>query len=168
MFFKKKTNQRQRGGNNSTNVQVAGDFHSGVTYEDVRKIALDVFKGNFYDLAGNAGKVAQERAEQITENVINDVFENAPELGAKFEDPAVQYSLFNAQREYAKIGDVELEQQLRSLLIERIKSEERSLKQIALDEAINVLPKLTKEHIQIMTLIVSLLYVRHFVTALNH
>jgi hypothetical protein len=64
--------------------------------------------------------------------------------------------MFNTQKkEYAKTGDVDLKEQLLDLLIQRIDSDERSLKQVVLDEAIILLPKLTKDQINLLTLLFS-------------
>lgn len=49
-----KNNQDQRSGDNSTNVQAGGNVTIvGVTYNEVRQIAADVFKANFLTLQGS-------------------------------------------------------------------------------------------------------------------
>lgn len=154
-------NMKQQGGDGSNNIQVNGNMNVGVSYESARQIALDVFKANFYDFTEKAAQKAMERAEEMTEKLVNEFFDKIPHLSHKLEEPSIQSSMFNAQKEYAKTGDKELEGQLLDLLINRIDSEERSLKQIVLDEAILVLPKLTKEHVNILTLILSAVHLNH-------
>ena len=147
---------QQEAGNDSTNIQIAGNVNVGISVDQARQIALDVFKANFYEFSEKAAKKALERAEEITEDFVNKFFTETPHLISKLEEPAVQSSMFNAQKEYAKTGDKELEERLLELLVARIDSEERSLKQIVLDEAILIIPKLTNDQLDILTLIFSI------------
>jgi hypothetical protein len=151
---------RQESGNDSTNIQ-AGSITIGVTFTEAKEIALEVFKANFYDLSQAAAQKAIERAQEITEAFLKRVYEEIPHLTEKLNEPSIQSSLFNAQKEYAKSGGKELEAQLLSLLIARIDSEEKSLKQIVLDEALLVLPKLTDEQINLLTLVFSAANLNH-------
>mgnify|MGYP000117896027 CR=1 FL=1 len=63
--------QVQKGGANSTNIQVEElSVVQGLTYPEVRQVAIDVFKANFYDLAGEAKAIASDRAEKVTEDFL--------------------------------------------------------------------------------------------------
>lgn len=146
---------KQKTGDNCTNIQVSGNMVSGITYEDAKQIALDVFKANFIDLSKRAKDLAIQRAEEITNEFVKSFFEKIPQLSFKLEEPGVQDSIFTIQKEYAKNGDKEFGEQALELLIERIKTEEKGWDQIALDEALRILPKLTHEHIQTLSLILS-------------
>ncbi|MFR9546296.1 MAG: LPO_1073/Vpar_1526 family protein [Rikenellaceae bacterium] len=149
-------------GDNSTNTMIAGDVNiSGITYSEARQIALDVFKSNFYELAQVARSIAENRAEEITNKLIDRLYAELPQHINKLNTPAVQYSIFNIQKEYAKTGDENLQDKLLDLFAKRISAEERSLEQITLDEAIEVLPKLTQDQINALTLIFSVIYCRH-------
>lgn len=152
---------KQESGDNSENVQIGGNVNIGVTAAEARQIAIDVFKANFYTFSEKAAKKALERAEELTDEFIAKFYVKIPELESKLQEPSVQSSMFNTQKEYAKSGDSELKEQLLNILIERINSEERSLKQIVLDEVLTILPKLTKEQINVMTLIFSAVYINH-------
>jgi hypothetical protein len=152
---------KQEGGDDSANIQVGGNITIGLTYIEVRQIFLDLFKANFYDLSQTAAQKAAERAQEITDDFLKRFYEEIPHLMEKLREPSVQSSLFNAQKEYAKTGDRELETQLINLLIARIDSDERSLKQIVLDEALLVLPKLTDEQVNLLTLVFSASNLNH-------
>ncbi len=152
---------KQEAGDGSNNVQVNGNVTVGISYNDARQIALDVFKANIYEFTEKAAQVAAERANSFNDALINKLFKDIPQLTQKLEEPSVQSSMFNAQREFAKTGDFDLENRLLDLLVERINSEERSLKQIALDEALLVLPKLTNEQINILTFLLSAVDLSH-------
>lgn len=148
-------------GDYSSNIQVAGNVNLGVSVAEARQIALDVFKANFYEFSEKAARKALERAEEITDNFIEHFYSKIPHLEEKLQEPSVQSTMFNTQKEYAKTGDKDLKEQLLDLLIQRIDSEERSLKQIVLDEAITIIPKLTQDQINILTLVFSAVYYNH-------
>jgi hypothetical protein len=49
--------QEQKSGNESINIMIGGDVNNGLTsemYSLVKVIAMDVYKANFYELAGEA------------------------------------------------------------------------------------------------------------------
>ena len=137
----------QISGKNSTNIQISGDLIVGVSIESAKQIALNVFKDNFLELSEKASNTALARAEEIVNEFISTLYEENQYVMDKLQEPAIQYSLFNVQREYAKTGDVGLKEQELKLLIARIGAKERSLKQIILDEAIETLPKLSLEQL---------------------
>lgn len=137
--------QTQSGAESSTNYQAGGDIViHGLTREDVKEIALAVFKDNFLELRGLAEDVALARADRITTEFLSKLFREAPEAAGKFGDPDIQRSIYNAQREYACSGEEDLEQVLIDLLIDRVKQNGRSLRTLALNEAITAAPKLTE------------------------
>jgi hypothetical protein len=149
--------QSQKGGENSTNIQ-AGELTviQGMTYLDVRQVALDVFKSNFYELAGKAINIASERAEQVTEDFLRKLQIENPDGFAKAQDPDFQCALYTVQKEYAKTGDEDLGGLLVDLLVDRSKQDQRDILQIVLNESLSVAPKLT--HDQLACLAVTFLF----------
>ena len=125
----------------------------GPTYEDIKAIALDVYKANFYQLSPKANPIAYERAEHFTENFLRRFYAESPQLVNKLEEPSVQSSIFEVQKECAKAGDIDLEKILIELLLQRIEADERSLKQIILAESLLITPKLVRFHLDALTLI---------------
>ena len=63
----------------------------------------------------------------------------------------MQHALFSAQKEYARTGDKDLESLLVDILVDRAGATERNIKQIVLDEALSVAPKLTSEQMDALT-----------------
>ncbi|MDR0332638.1 MAG: hypothetical protein LBI15_04165 [Dysgonamonadaceae bacterium] len=137
----------------SSGIQVAGNLITGVSIEDAKQVALDIFKDNFLILSEQAANTALVRAEELVNEFILTLYDRYQNYIHKLQDPAIQYSLFNVQRDYAKSGDSELKKQQLYLLIERTISEERTLKQIVLDEAIETLPKLAAEQLNFLSFI---------------
>jgi hypothetical protein len=141
-------NQKQSGGNNSTNIQAESiTLVQGVSYTEVKDIALQVFKSNFYELAGEAKQIARTRAEEITEQFLQKL-KAQNEVGFKqAQDPDFQNALFTVQKQYARSGDKELGDLLVDILVDRTKHGQRSILQIVLNESLEVAPKLTEDHL---------------------
>lgn len=148
------TEMVQKGGSRSTNVQVQTvNVSSGLTYVDVKHIAEDVFKQNYLTLSTEAGEIARERAEEITNKFIEKLKKENPEGIKQVKDPDFQFSLFELQKEYAKYGEDDLGELLVNLLVSRTKENGRNIRQIVLDEAIKVASTLTKEQIDTLSII---------------
>lgn len=150
--------QEQQGGDYSTNVQAGNDVNLqqnnyGLSYRDVKEVALDVFESNFSRLSKAAQQVAKERAEEITTAFLDELQEKAPEAIDSMKEPDMQYALLMAQKEYARTGDQNLSEVLVDILVERSKLQERSLMQIVLNESLEIVPKLTNTQLNILSLI---------------
>ena len=137
--------QRQEGGRESSNYQAGRDLvvQSGASIEEVRQISLDVFRENFLELRGVAEDVAKARAEAITNAFLEKLEQQGSADLANASDPDLQRAIFDAQREYACSGEEDLETALVDLLVDRAGRLDRSVQTIALNEAINAVPKLT-------------------------
>lgn len=162
--------QEQNASEGSTAIQAGGDVtitNSGLTYSEVRQIALDVFFANFYVLAGYAKETARERAEEITEAFLRKLQAENPEGLEKSNDPDFQYSLFNVQKEYARNGDKDLGGLLVDLLVDRSKQPQRDILQIVLNESIITAPKLTENQLAALAVIFLFKYTQTFSNA-NH
>lgn len=134
----------------STAIQAGHDLsitNVGLSYTEVRQVALDVFRANFYELAGVAKDVARNRAEEITEDFLKKLNMENPAGLKKSEDPDFQYALFTVQKEYAKTGDKDLGDLLVDILVDRSKQDSRNIMQIVLNESLKTAPKLTDIHL---------------------
>lgn len=159
--------QKQEGGDNSKNIQVIGDVTCGISYTEARQIALDVFNANCQKMMSEAAQTAEKRANEIVDDFIKKLFEEYPELSVRLKEPSIQYSAFSVIKNYVKTGDTELKERMLRMLIQRMEAKERSMEQIVLDEAIEVLPKLTQDHINILSLVLSSIYIIHHITNLE-
>ena len=100
--------QEQNVAEGSTAIQAGGNVtitKTGLTYAEVRNVALDVFRANFYELAGVAKETAKARAEEITEGFLSKLQKEYPAGLEKSHDPDFQFALFTVQKEYARNGD---------------------------------------------------------------
>ena len=140
----------QKGGENSTNIQVENiNISQGITYSDseAHKIACDVYRSNFLKLSKEAAEVAQARAEKITKKFLMPLHKEYAKGLENAKNPDFQRALFTVQKEYALTGDDELGDLLVDLLIDRTKQDNRSLLQIVLNESLSVVPKLTNDQL---------------------
>lgn len=154
--------QNQRAGDSSLNIQADNvTLASGLSYPEVRQVALDVFEANFYKLAGVAQETARLRAEEITDKFISELKARNPEGAAESQDPDFQYSLFTAQLGYARSGEEKLADLLVDLLVDRSKQKENGLLRIVLNESLQVAPKLTSDQLAILSVVFSLKYTKY-------
>ncbi|PZO18424.1 MAG: hypothetical protein DCE87_02090 [Betaproteobacteria bacterium] len=148
--------QAQIVGDGATAVQAAGNVsitQVGLSYSEVRDVALDVFRSNFYQLAGPAMETARARAEEITESFLKKLQADHPEGFSKGQDPDFQHALFTVQKEYARNGDKELGDLLVDLLVDRSKQDQRDILQIVLNESLNTAPKLTDSQLAVLAIV---------------
>lgn len=146
--------QKQVAGDGSTNIQSGTiTIHQGISYKDVKEIALDIFNANFLKLSQNAAEIATKRAEELTENFLKKLQKEAPSSIKSMENPAMQMGLYAAQRAYAKTGDKDLGEILIQILVDRAQLEKRELEQIILEESLNIAEKLNSEQFDFITLV---------------
>lgn len=158
---------KQESGEDSVNIQgITGKNVSvsinGISYSEARLIAQDVFDANFYKLSSEANQIAHKRAEELIDDFLKKLSANKPDNLFAVKNPDMQFMIYSAQKEYARSGDKALEEMLVDVLLERAKVNERNLKQIVLNESLNVIPKLTSNQLDTLSLIFILKYTRNF------
>jgi hypothetical protein len=162
--------QDQNVAKESIAIQAGGNVSiitTGLTYAEVRDVALGVFRENFYKLAGIAQDTAEIRAREITENFLVKLQKEFPPGLEKSNDPDFQYALFTVQREYARNGDKDLGALLVDLLVDRSKQGQRDILQIVLNESLNTAPKLTENQLAALSIIFLFKYTQSLGVA-NH
>lgn len=136
--------QSQRGGDDATNLQVGRDVvvHQGTSLEEVREIALGVFRDNFLELRGIAEDIARARVDKITEDFVEKLQAQPAAALQSVADPDMQRAIYNAQVGYACSGDDDLEEALVEMLVDRAGVDRPGMRRIVLNEAITAVPKL--------------------------
>jgi hypothetical protein len=153
---------KQEGGENSTNLQGQSIvINQGISYQDAKNIAIDVFKSNYLELSEKAASTARQRAEELVDDFITQLQERSPQAINSMEEPGMQHAIFTAQKEYAKTGDKDLSDMLVDILVDRAAQQERNLKQIVLDESLATVPKLTSNQLDTLTIIFLIKYSRN-------
>ena len=148
---------QQTNSEGSNGYQAKGDINitttnTGITYTEARQISIDLWHANALQLSQEAGQLAQQRAEDLFEEFLAKITDKDPNLLNALRDPGMQMALYSAERDYAKTGDKDVSKMLIDILAERAANQTRNLGQIALDESLTVVPKLTEEHLDALTL----------------
>lgn len=151
----------QTSGANSRCIQVMGDYHGGLSYNDARQVALDVFKANSSVYTEIAKRTIDERVTDITDDIFTMIYNELPNTVEKLVEPAVQDTLLKVQKEYAKNNDPALKERLIELLKNRLKADERDMETVVLDEALEIMPKLTSTQLNILSLHLAVLRIVH-------
>lgn len=143
------TEQSQRGGANSTNVQV---IQAGPTTAELRVLVLDIVQAELYRYQQVGEATAHSRYEKITDDVLRMVASKGAGAAAAFADPDIQYSTATVGREYARAGDDDLGEVLVGLLGDRIDAKSRSLLAVVLNDAIQIAARLTDRELDALSL----------------
>lgn len=151
----------QTAGNDSKNLNVMGDYHEGLSYKDARQVALDVFRANSSVYTEIAKKTIEERVVNITDDIFTMIYSELPDTVEKLVEPAVQDTLLKIQKEYAKNDDPALKERLIVLLKNRLKVDEKDMETIVLDEALEIVPKLTSTQLNVLSLHLTALRISH-------
>lgn len=146
-------NKAINAGDGSTNIQgkTVNVTNNGLSYSEVKEVAMDVFKSNFYELGESAAKTARERAEQMTNDYLEKLEKVSPNSISNVNDPDVQYAIYSAQMHHARLGNKEISKLLVDILVNRTKIVDETLMRLVLNESIEVIPKLTLRQIDALT-----------------
>jgi len=148
--------QSQQGGANSTNIQ-AQTVVVGLSYSEVRDVALDVFRENFLILRDLAMSTAEDRARVFIERLIAEMQSSSGSPPESMGEPAMQSALYEAQKAYALSGDEVLSDVLVRLLVDRAGNDDKDLAQVVQQQALEVVPKLTTPQIHTLAVLFTIL-----------
>lgn len=144
---------------NSTVNQAKGDInninnnYNGLQIKDVVPLVQALVKSELEVCKLQAENKVLHRFNEFTESLESELDKKVSDKISRFAEPAMQFATREATVGYLKSGDPEEREALIDLLIERVKEEERTSKQFLIDEAIKVLPKLSRENLAVLTLI---------------
>ncbi|MEK3821358.1 LPO_1073/Vpar_1526 family protein [Cytobacillus sp. FSL W8-0315] len=143
-------------GDHSTNIQgnkVTVNQQSGLDYLQVRQVAMDVFKSNFYDLGDKVEKLVNDRAEEVLNKYLTKLEEESPEAVENTVDPDVRYAIYEVQKSHARRGENDISDLLVDILIQRTTNQNESFVKLVLNEALEIIPKLTIKQIDVLSFI---------------
>jgi hypothetical protein len=138
-------------GTSAESVTINHTTNHGLTVDQVRAVAQDTFRADFFRFLDHAGDVATARAQKVIESYLDRIQKENPAALEQANDPDFRYALLTAQRANARNGDESLETILVELLVERSCEPQRSLQQIVLNEALDVVSRLTDEQMAALT-----------------
>lgn len=113
---------------------------------------MDVYRTNFYKLSSEVRKIIDERAKLFIDDYIKKAVQNNIPMD-EFKNLDYQYIFYKAQEGYIRSGWDDLKDILQQVLLKRAKEPDFSLKQIVLNESVNIVNKLTIAQIDIITIL---------------
>lgn len=134
----------------STALQANGDINitNGLSAADVIQIFDILFQNQFPKLQQVAKEQAIKNSKEFEAIVINDLHTNSEKIIIeKFKDPDVQALLNDALMSTARKGRKSHPDLLSRLIVEKVSAGNSDFQDIVLTEAVDIIPKLTKEHI---------------------
>lgn len=152
--------QENKLGSKSTQIAQQNNYY-GMDYQNTKALCLDLIKNELAIYKEEAEQTVRERYEKFSSTFLEKLNnENITDqkMCEEFKNPDMQYTYVQAQKAYIRLGTPELENILSNLLVDRAKEDHRSLLQIALAEAITVVPMLLPEQLDILALCFKLRY----------
>lgn len=148
-----KDEQQISGVSNSTINQAKGNIinNYGISAKDVIDIVNSVVADKMSVFHKEAEETAKQRLTEFNRELIKKLQDKAEEQIGKFNSPALQLAARKAAWGYVQSGDTNDKENFVDLLIERVSVEEKSTKQHLIDEAIEILPSLSPNCLQLLT-----------------
>lgn len=143
-------------GNDSTVNQATGNItinNYGLKISDVIPLVHELVKSELDIYKKQAEETAVKRLNDFSEALEKSITEKVSDKIERFNDPAIQMAARKAALGYIKTGDSLNRENLIDMLIERVKTKENISKQYIIDEAIEILPKLSRECLAVVTLL---------------
>lgn len=141
--------------NQSTIVQAKGDINfNGITAETAMEICKYVVKAELAVYTQDARVEAEKRLSDISEKTIDRITSLKEDLLHRFKEPAIQMALNETFKNYIASGNEDLGENLIDLLIERLNAQERTTEQSIIDEARNIIPKLSSNTVSLLAIMV--------------
>ena len=130
---------------NSTINQANGNIiNKGVSVKDVLDIVSCVVADKMTIYQQQAEFTAQQRLNDFKQKLVDELKGKGEDTFKRFNQPSVQVAARKAALGYVQSGEIEDKDNLVDLLIERVSVEEKTTKQHLIDEAIEILPSLSK------------------------
>ena len=151
----------QKGGDGSFQVQ-GQTVHMGMSYSDVKDLCTTLVQKELAIYEQKASGTALVRFNQIMDKLLEALSKLDAQYKIKFQEPAIQFAARETFEEYIRSGKEELSDDLIDLMIERLTVEEHTTKQALIDEARQILPKLSTSSVAILALLAAckLLFIR--------
>lgn len=139
----------------STVYQAGGNVTvvQGLTAKDVLDIVNGVVADKLAIYKCQAEAVAESRLKKFAEDLVSKLQGKGDDVLSKFNQPAVQMSVRHAALGYIQNGEDGGREDLIDLMMERVRVDEHSTRQHLIDKVIEVLPTLSVECIDLLTLL---------------
>jgi hypothetical protein len=146
--------QRQKVGENSTAIQAGGDVNIGLQYTDVKEIFYDLFQNNYPTLVKSAADEARKNVDECFAKLERRLIAEKENINVeKFAESNTQFLLNDTIKICARKGTkIDIDSLLDVFTLTLCKDTSPILELIS-EQVLSVLPRLTKEYIEVMTII---------------
>lgn len=146
--------QKQKVGENGIALQAGGNINYGMSYTEVKDLVFRLFEQNFPKLAETAAEKATQNIKDYIEKLEARLKRDADKIDFnKFSDPNIQYLLNSTILNYARKGNAVNMDFLMDAFLLVVNKETTSLLDIVSEQVISVLPRMTKDCIDVLTII---------------
>ena len=145
--------QKQSLGNTGTQVGVQNNYY-GLTPQQACQMAMELFYENFPKLQEDAKALVEKRVTTLMDEIAVQLSKKNITDMSPLAEPDVQYTIYEAQKNYARFATKESLATLSSLVAERIKQNDSGIcLKVAIDKAISIVGLLTPaqmDHLSIL------------------
>lgn len=142
----------QIGSHNTQIGQQNNNLYLGMSPEKACEIAMNLFWDNFPKLQQQAMEKVEQLVKEFCDTTVNKIIQEKITDLSPFSTPDMQYILVDAQNSYARFGNDALLSNLSTLIVQRVKFDKNDYMKIVLDRAIQIIPNLSKQQIDTLTL----------------
>ncbi|MCL2560718.1 MAG: hypothetical protein FWE10_00130 [Rikenellaceae bacterium] len=144
---------KQEANENALAVQAGRDINIGMSFSEIERLFTILFENNFPKLQEIAARTAQDNVAKFVKGLKTAFIANSYKIDIyKISDPDVQYMFNDIMEASARRGDKINPELLSELVVERLSNNSTDMIGLICSEAIEVIPKLTKEQIAFITL----------------
>jgi hypothetical protein len=156
LIYKKRNQEKKIAPQGQGHTYAAETMHihhsSGLSVTDVKELAKSVFIENFPKLQEVAKLEAEKNRDLFIQELDKRIKDKLTEEEInKFNKPDIQYALKDAVITASRKDNSETRTILSNLIVERVKNDGIEFKEIVYNEAIGTIPRLTKNHLNILT-----------------
>lgn len=146
--------QKQKVGENSIAVQAGGDINIGLRYADIKEIFYDLFQQNFPMLAKIARDEVNKNVDECFAKLEQRLIREKENIDAsKFSQPNTQFLLNDTIQICARKGSkIDMDSLLDVFTLTLCRNTSPMLELVS-EQVLNIFPRLTKDYINVMTLI---------------
>lgn len=142
----------QKNKKDSTGIQIE-TFNAGISIEDIKIIVNGLFYDNFIKLKEEAKEIMNQRLLEFSEKLYDKLkYSNITSLS----NPDTQYSLYKASESYVRTSSENKHELLINMIADKVKIEDESNYTLMLNQAIELISKLSNKHINILSFAVVL------------
>lgn len=135
------------------NINTEHHYHIGLQIADVIPLVHDLVKSDLNIYKIQAEQTATCRLEEFAKSFEKEIIDKVADKIDRFAEPSIQFATREAAVGYIKSGSSDEKESLIDLLIERVKEEEHTSMQHLIDDAIRIIPKLSRKNVAILTLL---------------